>query len=696
MDDVELEPVDHTPDFEPATFDQRFNAAPATFDQRFPGPQGTPVVPGDKVWNPGGPEIQIAGDVVTGPSSWGAQPHPTQQDKDRFYIHQIWGPGANQPQSPAPVIPIGPTKTGEGPVAHSSVADLLSNLNPVSSAHAEESNPISAAIMQHPVLTPNAPGPGLVAGPLGAAPGAAPLPGSIPQRLPTSTRNPLDGGGNVDMASMKADPKLFQKNTDLLRNYPNMTGEESKLSSDDLADAFVAHVKNNLLWLHDQVPDDIRQRSSLWYDGGNKIVKNWAQQYGLPEQSVAGVIAAQSPQKDWYQNVSLAGRVLNIYHGPQASQPMTPEQEGWFKGSTLDKPEYQPMFDSISGKSLEDIRAMDLPADEKSVLQAMWIRSHDEAHGDRSHNEITPEGNLGPVVTKADGTPSGTGWGSLGEIAKGVRSIESGGDPDVLSRTMGERHKVRNFYNNLLNPNSPSGDVTIDTHAVAAGLLRPLSGNSLEVSHNFNNYAGKGQPGAGGSAITGVQGTYPLYAEAYRQAAAERGILPRQMQSITWEAARGLFPDTFKTAKNNNLINTQWLLYRSGKQSLDETRSNILNAAGGINPPSWYRPAGQADAAIRNPTNGGELSQPELGGQAAPAAFRRGNTAGAQMSLPRVDPNAEQALGDAYQNGADAYLAGHPREANPEQDRFGVEWDRGYKFTQKRDRFNRTIAARQQ
>jgi hypothetical protein len=34
---------------------------------------------------------------------------------------------------------------------------------------------------------------------------------------------------------------------------------------------------------------------------------------------------------------------------------------------------------------------------------------------------------------------------------------------------MGERHKVRNFYNNIYDPNSPYGDVTIDTHAVAAG-----------------------------------------------------------------------------------------------------------------------------------------------------------------------------------------------------------------------------------
>ncbi len=66
-----------------------------------------------------------------------------------------------------------------------------------------------------------------------------------------------------------------------------------------------------------------------------------------------------------------------------------------------------------------------------------------------------------------------------------------------------------------------------------------------------------------------MQGTYGLYAEAYRRAAQERGVLPREMQSITWEAVRGLFPDTFKNAKNSELIDSIWLKYRKS----NETRS---------------------------------------------------------------------------------------------------------------------------
>ena len=84
-------------------------------------------------------------------------------------------------------------------------------------------------------------------------------------------------------------------------------------------------------------------------------------------------------------------------------------------------------------------------------------------------------------------SPSKAAWGSLNEIGKAVASIDANGDVNTISVLMGERHKVRNFYNNIYSPNSLFGDVTIDTHAVAAGLLRPLSGNSLEVDHNFKN-----------------------------------------------------------------------------------------------------------------------------------------------------------------------------------------------------------------
>ena len=423
-------------------------------------------------------------------------------------------------------------------------------------------------------------------------------PAWIGQRLPTG-KNEIELGGPrlVNMDAMRATPDLYKKNVDLVRDYPNLPEHIAKNgSTDEVSKAFIDHVKDNLLWMHDKVPESIRGRSKLWYEGGNKLVKQWAADYGLNDSAVAGVIAAMSPQKDWFQNVSVAHRVLHTLKGYgdnfYQAHAMTPEMEQHFqriaypaKGEP--KADWVAPFEAIRGKSLGDIDRMDETDAVKRGYKAMWVRLHDEAHHDQAYRMVSPEGEIGDNIKTKAGKDAKLQWGSLPEIAKAIGAIESNG-ADVNS-LMGEKHKVRNFYNNLLDPNGPHGDVTIDTHAVAAGLLRPLAQSHIEVAHNFNNYAGKGLPGSGGNANTGIQGTYPLYAEAYRRAAKERGISPREMQSITWEGARGLFPDTWKNAKNSALVDDIWKQHRAGKISANEARNAIHEAAGGINPPDWHQ-----------------------------------------------------------------------------------------------------------
>jgi hypothetical protein len=493
-------------------------------------------------------------------------------------------------------------------------------------------------------------------------------PAWIDQRLPTSkkfVRGEDEPPMLVDLQTMQQTPKLYENNVNLVRNYPGQKFR-AKMSTDDVAENFINFAKDNIRWLHDQVPDDIRSRSMLWYDGGNKIVKDRAAKYGISDSAAAATIAAQSPQKDWYQNVSLADRVMEIMKGGgdnfYRGFATSPEMESMFRNTeSLNKPEYQPVFDAIKGKSLHDIDQMPIPLDERAIYKAMWVRLYDQSHNSPQYNLVTPEGNFGDLVRNEDGTPSRAGWGSLREIAKGIAAIDHDGDVDALRTLMGERHKVRNFYNNLLDPNGPHGDVTIDTHAVAAALLRPLSGNSLEVAHNFANYPGKGLPSAGGSALTGIQGTYPLYAEAYRRAAQELGLLPRQLQSITWEAVRGLFQDSWKTDKNTAIINGIWDRYKQGKIDLDQARQNILKAAGGIAPPTWYtsgrsgvRPTGADYEAPWRSGNPAELPGPRLyGGRAervgrrtggrlagtiAPQVARGVNGGGVDEKKPKDDP----------------------------------------------------------
>ena len=414
------------------------------------------------------------------------------------------------------------------------------------------------------------------------------LPGRISTRLPTAkaaTEDPMTGELIVGLEEMKTEPALYEFNVNITKDYPNMKFVEGE-GVDETAERFIEHVKDNLLYIHDKVPADTRVRSQKWYDGARAITDRWSEEYGVPDTSIAGALAALSPQKDWYQNVSLAQRVLDVAV-KQKDFVFANEMEQTFRAlPSLNKPKYEPMLEAIKGKSYAEIVDED-PA-VQATLRALFVRLYDQTYNKPDYQIVGPEGDMLDFATTASGARKKAAWGSLNEIGKAVASIDVNGDVNTISRLMGERHKVRNFYNNIYDPNSPFGDVTIDTHAVAAGLLRPLSGNSLEVDHNFKNMSVKGRGTTKGSSKSGVSGNYGLYAEAYRRAAAERGILPRQMQSITWEAVRGLFTDKFKqSAKNVADIDAIWQRYKDGEIDLDETRRLVDERAGGINPPSW-------------------------------------------------------------------------------------------------------------
>jgi hypothetical protein len=81
----------------------------------------------------------------------------------------------------------------------------------------------------------------------------------------------------------------------------------------------------------------------------------------------------------------------------------------------------------------------------------------------------------------------------------------------------------------------------------------------------------KSSKGAASSGAKGIKGTYYANQEAYQMLAEEMGMLPRQIQSVTWEAVRGLFTDKFKGNKENvEAINQIWENYAEGKITIDE------------------------------------------------------------------------------------------------------------------------------
>lgn len=449
----------------------------------------------------------------------------------------------------------------------------------------------------------------------------------IDQRLPKGVfknqlGNVVGQKRKVDIESLKLSPEAYEYNVRLTKDYPNMPKGSASLPTDQLTEKFVSHAVDNLMWLYNNVPKDIRERSKKWYDGANKLSLELANKHGLPLASVAGVMAALSPQKDWYQNAALGERLIEYIKGPQ-NLPATFKyddkmDEVFLSRKAFQKPEYEALRKLLKGKTMNDIDGIDdsdlvkarkakkkkdgservekdadvpeMNDESRAALKALWIQLYDRAYGNSEYEILGPEGDkLGPAK-KPNGEPRQAKFMTISSVANAIQCIESGGDLSVISPIMGDKHKVRNFFNNIFNPNSPDGDVTIDTHAVAAALLRPLSQSSIEVAHNFHSSLGGGKVNAKGSSMTGVGGTYPLYAEAYRRAAKQAGILPREMQSITWEAIRGLFPAVFKgrDTKGMEAIAEVWQRYHEGMLSDKQVRKNILEMRGGkIPPPTW-------------------------------------------------------------------------------------------------------------
>ena len=454
-----------------------------------------------------------------------------------------------------------------------------------------------------------------------------------------ATENPLTEQLSIDLESIMKTPGALPEIINTVGKYPGIKFERS--GSVNRANDFIRFVANNLIYLHDNVPSDIRQRSKLWYDGARKLTEDWSKRFDTTREGVAGVIASLSPQKDWYQNVTLAERVFEVVKNRQ-DEAFTGPIEQWARtkmtsGQSPKRLVQDEVINGMAGKKFSQL---------SDYEKAVFVRAFDEVNNTRTYPIVSPEGQMLDIARKADGTPATYAWGDFNSIAKAVK-IAGSPNKKTVSESLGFEHKVRSFYDNILLPNNPeNGDVTIDTHAVAAALMLPLAGSDVPVAHNF----GQGVPG---SSVYGTSGTYGIYADAYRLAAQERGILPREMQSITWEAIRGLFTPEFKTTQNKKLVENLWKEYKSGKVTLDETRQRIVDTAGGIRNPSWYGPGGGAvaeNAPAAQPQklpSAGDMGRPGAnagGGSAVPGGSAQ--EVGAQRFMPAGDMASGRSVKD--------------------------------------------------
>jgi len=406
---------------------------------------------------------------------------------------------------------------------------------------------------------------------------------------------------------------------------------DSKALPEELAEQiyedYIVAVESNLLTLIKLFPQRLRDVARLWYDGANIIAQKFGKQYNATIEQASGVLAVFSPQKDWFMNVSLAQRMMNIWANDQDTawspemtkqfimrsgepQPVesikkgdteptistreslisdaNPEgivyQQGAIKKIDKDGNIYWENWDNK--KAAENLKAAQimLPLLEGKTLRqikeskhkARFIRILSEVRDPSAYPIVTPDGRTGAMQVNNDKvTLSKVAWGGYNTIEKAIAIMSATPENEhkVISDALGDQHKVRSFYNNIVDPANKSGHVTMDTHAIAAIHWMPHSGSSLEVTQNF------GGGGVKNDGVAGIKGTYAANAEAYRRAGVEFNLLPREVQSITWEAVRLLFPKEFKTKGNIDKVRAIWNKYLNGDINIEAARAEIFTLA---------------------------------------------------------------------------------------------------------------------
>jgi DNA-binding transcriptional regulator YhcF (GntR family) len=317
----------------------------------------------------------------------------------------------------------------------------------------------------------------------------------------------------IDVASTKDKPALRKKLNDFV--------------SEVILD-FKEQVKANLRVLLDSATPAFIDLSRKWYEGANRIADEISEKYGITIEQSAAIIAALSPQTEWFNNLSMAERVADIIKNRgdmKIDNKIFTAASRKYAGQPFEK-ELKASASAIQGKTINEV--------DDFVLKSIMLRAIDAAQNDPATDSYSPDGeHLGK-------TNSSVSWGSNAEIAKAIMVL-SGAPIEVISQAP----KVRSFYNNIVDPFNENPFVTIDTHATSAALMMPLNAGEAGRFGVFN----------GGENIKNT-----VIREAYEEVAKEAGLLPRELQSVLWELQRTGLNNVQRTEKDKenfrNLVDT--------------------------------------------------------------------------------------------------------------------------------------------
>lgn len=359
------------------------------------------------------------------------------------------------------------------------------------------------------------------------------------------------------------DPTLMPRTAALLGSL-DMAGPKKSQPTDpkELIGMVQGRMEDNLNFTlnrhRGESQKEIDKRSPQWYSASSKMNKGFAKNEGVREDTAHAVTASLSPQTAWPINTSMSERIIHTYK-QKSHLPFSPEMH-----SFVDKILATPTADGTQSelhRHMSEIRGRGYHELPTLLHKAAWVRAYDESHHSQSYREPLPDGGFSRDFMKnQDGKPTKMQWGNPENIAKALSVLESEDKMKsdkshtedhhlgVISAAVGEKPKVRSFYNNLSQPDAPPtaagemADVTADIHTSAdaygrADLTSMLHTNKKmkterpEFSRDFGGMVMGGPPT---SKKSGSIGLYPIVAQAVTNVGKQRDLRGNQTQSLGW------------------------------------------------------------------------------------------------------------------------------------------------------------------
>lgn len=411
-------------------------------------------------------------------------------------------------------------------------------------------------------------------------PGTEQIEGRIPVNLPAGTdKNRIDAAlDRHDIATAMQHPQMRDFLTESAARLKAVPGfrDIKGTNPEQVLPHIVDRMVENLLFLYNRATPENKAKWRQWYDIARDMTNRWGEEYGYDPDVVAAVNARLSPQKDWYQNVTMTRLVMDTIK----DNPAWTEADRDFTHSVLENAE----MDRLKKLKKKGERPTPLSLQKYREKQAQIaavplgakldkLDNQQAAFLIRSYNDLRERKQIFDHNLENVPDTGRLAWQSYGAL-RSVMAILRDQTRENVSKELGNNHKVRSFYNNHVDPMHPT-DVTVDTHAVCAADLMPYGSLDPEIKQNFGAIKNKNSEYAG---------TYFVTADAYRKAAAQVGLLPRELQSIVWEQIRhDLSPEAKRQKDSKELVEAIWKKAEKGKISRDEAREQVMQAFDELN-----------------------------------------------------------------------------------------------------------------